>query len=158
VVLAHFETLPEESYENLIYDRLSQVPWWDTVLLKHENKCQQLYRNVTGERNWSSIVTVRLCVVLCCVCVHFSPQNKTLLLLLLLLRLYSLCWAVAAYSVPYSYIQSVTPLGRGISPSQGRYLHTEQHKHRINADKHPCLEWDSNTWSQRSSGRRRFMS
>jgi hypothetical protein len=28
--------------------------------------------------------------------------------------------------------------GRGISPSQGRYLHTEQHKHR-----HPYLEWDS---------------
>jgi hypothetical protein len=24
-------------------------------------------------------------------------------------------------------------LGRGISPSQGRYLHIEQHKHRINA-------------------------
>jgi hypothetical protein len=27
-------------------------------------------------------------------------------------------------------------LGRGISPSQGRYLHTQQHKHRINAHKH----------------------
>jgi hypothetical protein len=34
-------------------------------------------------------------------------------------------------------------LGRGISPSQGRYLHTEQHKRRINAHRHPCLEWDS---------------
>jgi hypothetical protein len=29
--------------------------------------------------------------------------------------------------------QSVGLLGRGISPSQGRYLHMEQHKHRINA-------------------------
>jgi hypothetical protein len=29
--------------------------------------------------------------------------------------------------------QSVGVLGQGISPSQGRYLHTEQHKHRINA-------------------------
>jgi hypothetical protein len=28
---------------------------------------------------------------------------------------------------------SVGPFGRGISPSKGRYLHTEQHKHRINA-------------------------
>jgi hypothetical protein len=28
------------------------------------------------------------------------------------------------------YTQSVGLLGRGISPSQGRYLHTEQHKHR----------------------------
>jgi hypothetical protein len=30
------------------------------------------------------------------------------------------------------HTQSVGPLGRGISPSQGRYLHTELHKHRIN--------------------------
>jgi hypothetical protein len=34
------------------------------------------------------------------------------------------------------YIQSVGLLGRRISPSQGRYLHTEQHKHRINAHRH----------------------
>jgi hypothetical protein len=27
-------------------------------------------------------------------------------------------------------------LGRGTIPSQGRYLHIEQHKHRINAHKH----------------------
>jgi hypothetical protein len=32
-----------------------------------------------------------------------------------------------------NYKQLVVLLGRGISPSQGRYLHTEQHKHRINA-------------------------
>jgi hypothetical protein len=25
--------------------------------------------------------------------------------------------------------------------------YTEQRKHRINADKHPCLEWDSNPQS-----------
>jgi hypothetical protein len=36
--------------------------------------------------------------------------------------------------------QSVGLLGRGISPSQGRYLHTGQHKHRINANRHSCLE------------------
>jgi hypothetical protein len=40
--------------------------------------------------------------------------------------------------------QLVGLLGRGISPSQGRYLHTEHHKHRINAHRHPGLEWDSN--------------
>jgi hypothetical protein len=34
---------------------------------------------------------------------------------------------------------SVGFLGRGISLSQGLYLYTEQHKHRINAYKHPCL-------------------
>jgi hypothetical protein len=38
-----------------------------------------------------------------------------------------------------------------ISPSQGCYLHTEQHKHRINTNRYPCLEWDSNPRSQRSS-------
>jgi hypothetical protein len=30
------------------------------------------------------------------------------------------------------FTQTVGLLGWGISPSQGRYLHTEQHKHRIN--------------------------
>jgi hypothetical protein len=31
------------------------------------------------------------------------------------------------------FTQTVGLLGRGISPSQGRYLHTGQHKHRLNA-------------------------
>jgi hypothetical protein len=30
------------------------------------------------------------------------------------------------------FTQTVGLLGRGISPSQGRYLHTGQQKHRIN--------------------------
>jgi hypothetical protein len=37
------------------------------------------------------------------------------------------------FSVSWSYTRSVGLLGRGISPSQGLYLHTEQYKHRINA-------------------------
>jgi hypothetical protein len=49
----------------------------------------------------------------------------------------ALYWAFAAFSVSWSYTQSVGLLERGISTSQGRYLHTEQHKH-------PCLEWDTN--------------
>jgi hypothetical protein len=49
-------------------------------------------------------------------------------------------------------------LGREKRPSQGRYLHTVQHKHRINAHRHPCLKWDSNLRSQCSSGRRQFIS
>jgi hypothetical protein len=36
----------------------------------------------------------------------------------------------------FTYAQLVGLLKRGISPSQSRYLHTE-HKHRINADRHP---------------------
>jgi hypothetical protein len=55
------------------------------------------------------------------------------------------------------YTQSVRLLRRRISPSQGRYLHTEQHKHRLNEHIHTCLEWDSNPRPQCSSGRRRFM-
>jgi hypothetical protein len=47
----------------------------------------------------------------------------------------------------------VGPLGRGISQSQGRYLHAGQHKHRINSQRHPCHEWDSNPRFQRSSKR-----
>jgi hypothetical protein len=31
-----------------------------------------------------------------------------------------------------------------ISRSQSPYLHIQQHKHRINAHTHPCLQWDSN--------------
>jgi hypothetical protein len=50
-------------------------------------------------------------------------------------------------------------LGRLNSSSEGRYLHRGQQKHRINArtHTHPCLEWDSNPRSQRSSERRQHM-
>jgi hypothetical protein len=56
----------------------------------------------------------------------------------------SLCgpWQFFSFSIS---TQSVGLLGRGISPSQGHYLHTEQHKHRINAHRHPCIECDSNS-------------
>jgi hypothetical protein len=57
------------------------------------------------------------------------------------------------YSLSSSYTQSAGLLGRGIIPSQGRYLHAEQRTHRINAHRHPCLEWDLNPRSQCSSGR-----
>jgi hypothetical protein len=53
------------------------------------------------------------------------------------------------------FTQTVGLLGREISLSQGRYLNTGQHKHRIKTHRHPCLEWDSNPRSQRSSQRRR---
>jgi hypothetical protein len=55
------------------------------------------------------------------------------------------------------FTQSVGHLGRGISPSQGRYLHTGQHEHRINAHRHPFLKWDSNRRSQCLRRRRQFM-
>jgi hypothetical protein len=46
------------------------------------------------------------------------------------------------------FSQTVRILGRVISPSQGRHLHTGQHKHRITHTKLPYLEWDSNPRSQ----------
>jgi hypothetical protein len=66
-------------------------------------------------------------------------------------------WTLAAFSALIHTQQSVGLLWRVISPSQGRYLRTEQHKHGINAHRHPCLDWDSNPRSQCSNGRRRFI-
>jgi hypothetical protein len=57
----------------------------------------------------------------------------------------------------FIYSQSIGLLLQGISPSQGLTLHTEQHKHRIKAHRQPPLKWDSNSRSQCSSRRRRFM-
>jgi hypothetical protein len=46
------------------------------------------------------------------------------------------------FSVSWSYTQSVGLLGRGISPSRGRFLYTEQHKHRLNIKyRHLALSW-----------------
>jgi hypothetical protein len=67
--------------------------------------------------------------------------------------LQALCWTLAASSVSWSFTKSVGLLGRGISPSQGRYLHTGQHKHTINAHRRPSLEGDSNPRTQCVSGR-----
>jgi hypothetical protein len=50
------------------------------------------------------------------------------------------------------YTKSAGLLWRWISPSQGRYLHIEQHKHRMNAHRHPCLKWHSKSKSQWSKG------
>jgi hypothetical protein len=47
------------------------------------------------------------------------------------------CWALASFfSFVIFFIQTVEFIGRVISPSQGRYLHRGQHKHRINANTH----------------------
>jgi hypothetical protein len=66
----------------------------------------------------------------------------------------SFCWALAAFSVSWSCTQSVGPLGRGISRSQGLYLHTGQHKHRIsayNTDIHALSEIRTHDPSVRAS-------
>jgi hypothetical protein len=51
------------------------------------------------------------------------------------------CWSLAAFSISWSYTQLVRLLGRGISPSLGRYLHTEQHKqNKTQTDIHALSE------------------
>jgi hypothetical protein len=52
--------------------------------------------------------------------------------------------------------QSTGLLARG-SARRKAATYIGQHKHRINADRHPCLEYDSNPRSQCSSERRQFM-
>jgi hypothetical protein len=54
----------------------------------------------------------------------------------------ALYWALATFFSLLIYPQSIGLLGRVISPSQGRYLDTEQHKHRINAHR------DIHAWSE----------
>jgi hypothetical protein len=45
----------------------------------------------------------------------------------------------------------------GIGHTQGRCLHTGQHKHRINAHIHPYLKWDSNPRTQCSRWWRHYV-
>jgi hypothetical protein len=73
------------------------------------------------------------------------------------LWLYSLLLGLGCFFIFLIFTQAVGLLGWGISPSQGRWLYTGQHKHRINVNRHPYLKGDSNPWPQCSSGRRRFM-
>jgi hypothetical protein len=67
------------------------------------------------------------------------------------------------FSYVITFTQTVGLLGLVMSPLQGSYLYTGQHKHRRNVrthahtQRHPCLEWYSNPRSQRSSERRQFM-
>jgi hypothetical protein len=46
----------------------------------------------------------------------------------------ALCWGRGGFFSSQSYTHLVGTLGQGISMSQGRYLHTEQHKHRTHTD------------------------
>jgi hypothetical protein len=45
-------------------------------------------------------------------------------------------WPLLQFGNLCFFTQSVGLLGRVINPLQGRYLHTGQHKHRINAYTH----------------------
>jgi hypothetical protein len=79
----------------------------------------------------------------------YQPHLTTVDLLSIYLWLYSLFWDLVCFFSFIIYTQSVGLRRRGISLSQGRYLHTQQQKHRLNTHRHPCLEWDSNPRTQR---------
>jgi hypothetical protein len=66
-------------------------------------------------------------------------------------------WPLPPFEVSWCYTQTVRLSERGISPSQGLYLHTEQHKHKINAHRHLCLELDSKPRSELPKERRHFI-
>jgi hypothetical protein len=72
------------------------------------------------------------------------------------LWLCSPCWPIPFFSL-FVHTESVELLGRGPSPSQSRYLHTEQHKYTINAYRYLFLELDPNPRPQCSSGRKQFI-
>jgi hypothetical protein len=63
---------------------------------------------------------------------------------------------VRFFSLLIFYTVGKTPW-MGISPSQCRYLHTWQHKHRIDAQRHPWQKWDLTSRSQSFSERRLSM-
>jgi hypothetical protein len=68
-----------------------------------------------------------------------------------------MAWCLISRAQEQLYLYTVEFLGLGISPLQGLCLHTQQHRYRINAHRHLCLEWDSSPRYQRSSARRQFM-
>jgi hypothetical protein len=67
-------------------------------------------------------------------------------------------WLYSPLVGPWPLLQFLTLYIVGRSPWTGdQPVAMPLLTHRINAQKHPCLEWDSNPRSQYSSGRRQFM-
>jgi hypothetical protein len=94
----------------------------------------------------------------------FETQRGTDYLEGLMLRFIHSSMALQPFVGPWPLPQfrnlftlTVGLLGRVINPSQGRHLHTAQHKQNKHTHRRPCLDWDSNPRSHRSSKRRQFM-
>jgi hypothetical protein len=51
--------------------------------------------------------------------------TATIIIIIIIIALQLFFWALAAFSVSWSYTQSIGLLGRGIGPSKSLYLHTE---------------------------------
>jgi hypothetical protein len=70
------------------------------------------------------------------------------------MALQSFCWTLAAFSLYQSYTLSLGLLGRGIRSSQGRYLHTEQHKQNKRTNIHALTGIRTHKPSVRASDER----
>jgi hypothetical protein len=66
----------------------------------------------------------------------------------------AVCWPWTLFQFLNIYTVGRTPWTGDQPVAKPLPTHTEQHKHRINAHRHPCLEWDSNIWSKNSRERR----
>jgi hypothetical protein len=91
-------------------------------------------------------------------CHPYTGRNILPPSLSIYLQLYSPLLGLGLFfSLLILYTISRTPLTRDQPFARSLYLYTGQHKHRINAQRHPCFEWDSNPRSEYLSGRRWFM-
>jgi hypothetical protein len=129
----------------ILYVLVSNLSWDDGCLQANSG----YYRNyITTASFW--ILSYSLCIynqsTQCYLVTDVSPTMALQPL-----------WILAAFSVSLSYTQSIGLLGQGIRRPQARYLHTVQHKHRINAHRHACFEWDSKPRSQCLTGRKRWL-
>jgi hypothetical protein len=94
-----------------------------------------MYRNYTAsvprrpysERSCTVLFIQALSTSLTFLC-FFSCLSVCLSIYLSIYGSTVLCWALADFSVYWSFTQSVGFLGWEISPPQGRYLYTGQHK------------------------------
>jgi hypothetical protein len=95
---------------------------------------------------------------------HYSAVPSCLLLPPCLIRMFLLLlWLYRPLLDRYRFFSFLILFTVGRTPWTGDQLvarplpYIGQHKHRINANKHPCLEWDSKPRSQCSSKRRQLM-
>jgi hypothetical protein len=90
---------------------------------------------------WNRIDSTRLdmvrlvcqsCTPQCIGCFIFCDIKLQIIPIIIIIIIMALQPFVRPWPVSWSSTQSVGLLGLGISPSRSLYLHTEQHKHRIN--------------------------
>jgi hypothetical protein len=91
------------------------------------------WSRLSGVSHVGQLLYIYVSIYLCIYLSIYLSVYLSVYLIYLSMILQPFCWTLATnFSVSWSYRQLVGFLRRGISPSQGRHLHTEQHKHRIN--------------------------